>query len=54
MTADIPLATNDPGDMANAPDCRVDIRFTSPSGTSVQDTTTWAANVVGDPVRLVE
>jgi hypothetical protein len=53
VTADIPLATNDPGDMANA-GCRVEIRFTSPSGTSVQDTTPWAANVVGDPVRLVE
>ncbi|HEX9992552.1 MAG TPA: pilus assembly protein TadG-related protein [Acidimicrobiales bacterium] len=54
VTADIPLATNYTCNMANALDCWVKIRFTYPSGTSVQDTTTWAANVVGDPVRLVE
>lgn len=34
--------------------CWVRVRFTYPSGTNVNDTTTWTAKLEGDPVRLVE
>jgi hypothetical protein len=34
-------------------DCWVRITYTPPSG-SLLDTTTWTANVLGDPVRLVQ
>jgi hypothetical protein len=34
--------------------CWVRVRMTMPSGTSPNDTTTWSANILGDPVRLVE
>ena len=39
----------------NAADgCWVKVRFTYPAGTTVNDTTTWSARIVGDPIRLVE
>lgn len=34
--------------------CWTRLRFTYPAGTTVNDTTTWAAFMLGDPVRLVE
>jgi hypothetical protein len=33
--------------------CWLKIKFVYPGGTSVHDVTTWAAELVGDPVRLV-
>jgi Flp pilus assembly protein TadG len=34
--------------------CWTRLRFTYPNGTSVQDTTTWSAYILGDPVRLIQ
>jgi Flp pilus assembly protein TadG len=34
--------------------CWTRLRFNYPVGTTVNDTTTWAAYILGDPVRLVE
>ena len=34
--------------------CWTQLRFTYPASTNVNDTTTWAAFLLGDPVRLVE
>jgi hypothetical protein len=34
--------------------CWTRLRFSYPSGTTVNDTTTWAAFMLGDPVRLIE
>ncbi len=34
--------------------CWTRLRFTYPNGTSVSDTTTWEAYMLGDPVRLIQ
>jgi hypothetical protein len=34
--------------------CWTKINFQFPNLTSVQDTTTWSAQIQGDPVRLIE
>ncbi len=39
--------------VSNPNDCWFRLQFTYPAGTSVQDTTSWQANMEGDPVRLV-
>jgi hypothetical protein len=38
---------------SNPNDCWFRLQFTYPNGTSVNDTTSWQANMEGDPVRLV-
>jgi hypothetical protein len=54
VDAEIPVPDGYTCDQANATGCWVRLRFQYPSGTSVQDTTTWSAEMVGDPVRLIE
>ena len=34
--------------------CWTRLRFTYPAGTTVSDTTTWSAFMLGDPVRLIQ
>jgi hypothetical protein len=34
--------------------CWVRLQFVYPTGTSVQDTTTWSAYILGEPVRIIE
>lgn len=41
-------------DVADPLGCWTKLRFTYPTGTNVNDTTAWAAFMLGDPVRLVE
>jgi hypothetical protein len=36
------------------PDDWTKINFSFPNLTSIQDTTTWSAQIQGDPVRLIE
>jgi len=53
MTMAIQIPSNYTCTVSNSLDCWFQVKFTYPNGTSVQDTTSWSANLNGDPVRLV-
>jgi hypothetical protein len=50
---DLPIPNNYSCDSTTATKCWVQIKY-SYSGGGVQDTTSWAASLKGDPVRLVK
>jgi hypothetical protein len=50
----VPIPANYTCNSADPTGCWVTLRFTYPVGTVVNDTTTWAAELIGDPVRLVK
>jgi hypothetical protein len=54
VTFDIPLPDTYDCNDADPLGCWTRLRFTYPSGTSVSDTTTWQAYMLGDPVRLIQ
>jgi hypothetical protein len=54
IVVQVPIPDGYTCDQASATGCWVRVRFTYPPGTSVSDTTTWTAEIVGDPVRLVD
>jgi hypothetical protein len=49
----VPIPNGYTCDQNSSSGCWVRVRFTYPPGTSVSDTTTWTAQIVGGPVRLV-
>ncbi|MER3453105.1 MAG: hypothetical protein C4344_05540 [Acidimicrobiia bacterium] len=50
----VPIPNGYTCDQSSATGCWVRVRFRYPPGTSVNDTTTWTAQIIGDPVRLVQ
>ena len=54
VTYEIPIPTTYDCDDTSATGCWTRLRFSYPAGTSVQDTTSWAAYVLGEPVRLIQ
>jgi hypothetical protein len=54
ITYEVPIPADYDCNDAIATGCWTRLRFSYPSGTSVQDTTTWAAFVLGEPVRLIQ
>jgi hypothetical protein len=51
---DIPIPADYTCNTADPEGCWIKLRFDYPSSTSVHDVTTWSAQLVGDPVRLVK
>jgi Flp pilus assembly protein TadG len=51
---DVPIPVNYTCSFNVQTGCWLSLKFTFPSGTSVNDTTTWAATLDGNPVRIVE
>jgi hypothetical protein len=51
---EIPVPNNYTCDTSTALGCWVKLKFSYPAGTSVSDTTTWSAYILGEPVRLIE
>ena len=49
-----PVGGEIPNDLNDPLGCWTKINFSFPNLTSVQDTTTWSAQIQGDPVRLIE
>ncbi|HEX5586323.1 MAG TPA: pilus assembly protein TadG-related protein [Acidimicrobiia bacterium] len=54
VTYEIPIPANYDCDDTSPTGCWTRLRFSYPSGTSVQDTTSWVAYVLGEPVRLIQ
>ncbi len=54
ITADIKVPSSYSCNVSSAVGCWVKIRMSYTSGTQPNDTTTWQAEIFGDPVRLVE
>lgn len=54
VTWKIPIPNNYTCDTVNATGCWAKLKFAYPAGTSVNDTTTWAAYILGEPVRLIQ
>ena len=54
VTWQIPIPNNYDCNDASALGCWVRLQFVYPSGTSVQDTTTWSAFILGEPVRIIQ
>ena len=54
VTFDIPIPDTYTCNDADPLGCWTRLRFTYPAGTSVTDTTTWQAYMLGDPVRLIQ
>ena len=50
----IPIPNNYDCDDTSALGCWVRLQFVYPNGTSVQDTTTWSAYILGEPVRIIQ
>jgi hypothetical protein len=50
----VPIPSNYTCASASSFGCWLKLKFTYPSGTTVNDTTTWTASLQGDPVRIVE
>ena len=50
----IPIPDNYTCNYSDPMGCWTRVNFDFPSQTSVTDTTTWSANIEGDPVRLIE
>lgn len=53
MTLSVPIPDDYHCDSSSADGCWIKVQFAYPTGTSVTDTTSWQANIEGDPVRLV-
>jgi Flp pilus assembly protein TadG len=51
---EVPIPNNYTCSSASATGCWVRLRFKYSAGASVQDTTTWSAYVLGEPVRIIE
>jgi Flp pilus assembly protein TadG len=51
---DVPIPQNYTCDTSNAANCWVRVNYNYGAGNQVQDTTTWTASIIGDPVRLVK
>jgi len=54
VTWQIPIPTSYTCDPSSATGCWVRLKFVYPDGTSVQDTTTWSAYILGEPVRIIQ
>jgi hypothetical protein len=54
VTVEVPIPANYTCDASTATGCWARLRFSYPAGTTVGDTTTWAAYVLGEPVRLIQ
>jgi Flp pilus assembly protein TadG len=54
VTYQVPIPANYTCDYTDATGCWTRVNFQFPNLTSVQDTTTWTAQIAGDPVRLVQ
>jgi len=54
VTYQVPIPSNYTCNYADPNGCWTRVNFQFPNLTSVQDTTTWSAQIRGDPVRLVE
>ncbi len=54
VTYKIPIPSNYTCNYNDPLGCWTKINFSFPNLTSVQDTTTWSAQIQGDPVRLIE
>lgn len=54
VTWEIPVPNNYTCDTTSATGCWVKLKFAYPAGTSVTDTTTWSAYILGEPVRLIQ
>lgn len=54
LTIEVDLPSGYTCNSASITGCFVRVQVNFPAGTTVYDHTTWAVNVVGDPVRLVE
>ena len=54
ITYQVPIPSNYTCNYTDPSGCWARVNFQFPNLTSVQDTTTWTAQIAGDPVRLVE
>jgi len=54
ITYQVPIPSNYTCNYTDPNGCWTRVNFQFPNLTSVQDTTTWTAQIAGDPVRLVE
>jgi Putative Flp pilus-assembly TadE/G-like len=54
VTWEIPIPSNYTCNQALALGCWTKLQFAYPAGTSVSDTTTWSAYILGEPVRLIQ
>ena len=52
IAINVPIPSSYTCDVSDPLDCWVQVRFNWSAG--VQDTTTWSAGILGDPVRLIE
>ena len=50
----VPIPADYTCNQSSATGCWVRVRFVWCAGCAIQDTTTWSAAILGDPVRLVE
>jgi len=54
VTVQVPIPDTYTCDDSSSTGCWTRLRFTYPTGTSVNDTTTWSAYMLGEPVRLIQ
>jgi Flp pilus assembly protein TadG len=54
VTWEIPIPSTYTCNTASATGCWTKLQFVYPAGTSVSDTTTWSAYILGEPVRLIQ
>ena len=54
VTYEVPIPDDYDCDDTIQTGCWTRLRFTYPAGTTVNDTTTWTAYMLGDPVRLIQ
>jgi hypothetical protein len=54
VTWEIPIPGNYTCNQSLALGCWTKLQFVYPSGTTVSDTTTWSAYILGEPVRLIK
>jgi hypothetical protein len=54
VTWQIPIPLSYDCDDTSALGCWVKLKFVYPAGTSVSDTTTWSAYILGEPVRIIQ
>jgi hypothetical protein len=50
----IPIPANYTCDAVSATGCWAKLQFVYPNGTTVNDTTTWSAYILGEPVRIIK
>jgi Flp pilus assembly protein TadG len=54
VTVQVPIPEDYDCDDSTATGCWTRLRFSYPTGTTVSDTTTWTAFMLGEPVRLIQ